>query len=136
MLLRAYKKKRTHIKPFNFTISVLTESEDLLETTVHQEEVYTVTSETSTTGSDTEDPKVVRRTEQTHKVTTRQRSRGNIFQSQAVKPITKIRVSPHNDFPQKHSEGSCCDHEETRFGHYLTTPRPGMPQHTAIGASS
>lgn len=112
---------------------MLTEDEDLLETTIHQEEIHTVTSETRT---DMDDPKVVRRTEQTHKVTTRQRSRGNIFQAQTAKPITKISVSPHTDSPHKHGSEESYAHEETSFGHDLATPRPGMPQLTAIGTSS
>ncbi|XP_045165714.2 uncharacterized protein LOC123529451 [Mercenaria mercenaria] len=73
------------------------ENEELLETTVHHEEVHTVTSETRTSVSDCEEPTVVRRTEHVHRVIRKQRSWGNVLQAQKSEPVTKILVSPRSE---------------------------------------
>lgn len=67
------------------------EHEDLLETTIHQEEVHT--SVTHVTGDTSKEPTIQHRTEQIHTVITKQKSKGRLFQPHSTEPV-KICVTP------------------------------------------
>lgn len=126
-----------------------TETEELLETTIHREEIHTVSSETRTSGETSKDPTVVHKTEQVCRVTTRQQSRSNPFKHSDPVKIRVTSQTPHSSSsdlatkgvlhskgsgqsPRSHTTGVGTPRSDS--GH--NTPRLGHTQITSIGAVS
>lgn len=107
------------------------EHEDLLETTIHQEEVHT--SVTHVTGDTSKEPTVQHKTEQIHRVITKQKSKGRLFQPHSAEPV-KICVTPQQVVDPKCSSRSGSTCEQGRYSKQCLQQSGARQKHvTSIG---